>query len=490
MPLLVVSLCLSSLLLFDEPAPPDRQSLAPEVARELEMSASTDPEVRKRGLDLLLGRGDADLLGLLAPLLELEDESTRRDVTLAVLSRAPADAADFFISALSPGSLPRREAAAHGLGRTGDARTVSTLLPFLTDDEPRLREASLRGLISVIRSLVGGALSRATGRPVSRKPVDAARLEEVRQALLGASREGSPAPELSALLRRIANHSTAVSLVERFCRSLPEEKSSLARALPRLQAKNRRWLGRPVPIDRGFNYTFVMENRVAGSVKEVPIAGIALDIDDLRFWGYDLDRVCRLRFASDLLALDPGSCAPILSESEGQPSTIRLKIPERELFRSGVGILNIAYWEGVISGGSIAVVSLDPSRSRPLSESIFDGAGKLLAKSTFSDWIELPDESFAPGTIVTELFSCTIGGSLRHLVFSCTFQVVEGMWFLLNAETEEILADGAVLRALGSIDSVSLSPIPDRGPQSDGDEEGESSSESRGQGTAAGSPRR
>lgn len=485
MPYLVLSLCLAFWGPSDD-VDGDQGALSPEITLALEKAAGDDPARRQEALRLILSPENSEVLPHLMPLMELSDESARRDITLAILSRAPDRAADFFISALAPGSLDRREAAVHGLGRSGDSRTVSILQPYLTVEEPRLRQAALRGFISVIREAVGGALMRATGRMVPRKPGDLQKLEEVRQALLTARAKPGDHTELSIVLRKIVDTTTCKGLVDGFLESIEDDRSQLRDTLSGIRSRNHRWLGRPDSNYRDFSYTFTMENRMAGAVKQVEISADSLDVADLFFWGYDLNRVCRLKFASDLLLIDPAGCSPEITRMEGKPAQLRLQIPDREVFRAGIGILNIAYWEAVIANGKTSVIDFDPVRFRITGESIFDSDGKLLIRTTFSDWQELPDRSETPGTVVSDLFSCQIAGKERNLRFRCAFQMTEGNWFLRSAETEEILDDSGELRALGSVGSLTLTPLAP--PQSEKD--GESNSESRGQGSRAGSPRR
>ena len=458
----------------------DDQARREELVKNLQI---LDPKVSMQAFDRIAVEGDPEFLPLLRPVLEQKDQATRRMVVLLVTRGFQQYAYDFFQEVLSSGNEHAREAAVHGLGMILDVRVPDQLVPFLLDPVRKMRVASLRGFFSQVMPAVRGAMSQVVGQQISIPP----QASSCRQAALGAistARVTQPDdPDIVNMYLRIADSSMGKTIRERWATAHPS-----AKLFEKIFKANDRWIGRPA-VAGSYDYQLSMVNLNADSSKEIEIHATPLQVELLRAMGYDLDRVMHLRTAADLLFTIPDQVKAVVrtpkkssDASVKSPVEIELQISSFPFRHAGIGLLNIAYWEGRVDSASKAILRFEQDSGRLVSESIRDAAGKELWKLEVIDWID--DQPF-PRVINLDFPVAQIGGRKAHLKIQLDFQQRNDCWLLKTAQTFEILADGtSEIRAYGEVSWLaSAEPVED----SSAAEEGEGSSS--GQGSEAENPR-
>jgi hypothetical protein len=254
-----------------------------------------------------------------------------------------------------------------------------------------------------------------------------------------------------------------------------------AKHLEKIFNANGRWIGRPA-VAGHYDYQLSMVNFDADSSKEIVIHATPSQIELLRSMGYDLDRVMHLRTAADLFFTIPDQVKAVIAPiEENSPIELEIQISSFPIRHAGIGLLNIAYWEGRVDKASKAFLRFDQDSGRLLSESIRNDAGQELWKLEVVDWIE--DQPF-PRSVAINFPVAQIGGRNAHLKVDIEFQHRNDCWLLKTAQTTEQLPDGSSeIRAYGE---VSWLASPEDSTSPEGGEEEDSSS---GQGSDAGKPR-
>ncbi len=455
-------------LAADEPGKIDRKRT--DLLRDLQ---APEPSTHQRATEQILLHPDAEMLPELENLLTKKDPSLRRRITMLVVRAFPDHSFAFFKRCLAVDSVHSQEAAAHGFGYISDTRVAAILEPLLGNSNRLLRVAALRGLQGQIMPQAQIAFRRVTG-------VEAqvtAKMIECRDAAR------------SAVERAYQSRPTDGDLARMRLRLLDSKHSSIARdnwlserakagkevdGFKKLFGANDSWIGRARPPAR-LDFNFSMVNFASDSTKEIEIHSSIEDIESLRMMGYDLDRVIRLRTASDLLFCTPSGTQPeVVSEDGSASGVILMQVSSFPFRHAGIGLLNISYWEGTIRGADHARIKFDTDSGRIIEEAIFDESGKLLWKLEVKSW--LPGNRY-PAHLLLDMPGGRSGARAVHLQFDLTYQLSKDAWILKEGTTNEILAAGEEIRAHGE---VVLLPAP---------EPAEAPEDSSGQGSDAATPR-
>jgi HEAT repeat protein len=475
-------------------------------AKERDILTSGSPPERAQAIDRLLATAEPAVIPVLRDALALEDRELRIRITRGLQRVFPEASTELFLELLGDADLRRREAAVFAIALLDDPRVLPRLIAALSAEERPIREAAARSLSMRGREEVNAAASRAHGEPRPVSPIWRRILAETRAAVLADLIEHG-ADELRRSLRdQFADRECAAGLRAAYARKHAGEPVAA-----RIEALGRRlapWCPRSVlPEGTRLVYTIRIENLFAGSQKSVAIGVDAADFATLHFWRYALDRAVHLQLPLDELLLDPERCAPsIAADGEGTdagtaaaaPVEIRYRLLDRTDLRCGIGILNIAYWEGTSTAGAEVALRLDPATGLPREERALDLAGETVMAVRYEEWIELPGDGAAPGRIIVEMPRARIGAQEASMRYTLRFRVVEGVWLLADAEAAALVEGGEELRALAAVDSVAVTrPAPTPGAGSadppvgaPGSGGGASTGESTGQGVSGGSPRR
>ena len=483
---------------MDSQAPGDSPAPASPAGGSGDATAAEDPpewwaanfELLRRGtlaekgraVDTLLEDPHPDQLPALRAALGEEDRNLRVRITNGILHAFPNRAADFFLELIDDPSVHRREAAIFGLGALDDPRVVPRLIGLL--DGPRateptspeestaaetrktLSEAAARSLLNRGRQAANAAFARVTGQNVPHADrliaMHARTARAIVEELLRTGREG----EFRRLLfSRFADAEAARAARVAHRNAHPDDDA--ARSIVTIGDKLAAWTPRPsLPAPGTLHYTIHIQNLYVGSEKTVAIHVSDQDFGALLYWDYALDRAIRLELPLDKLLLDPGQCAPRLESVDGV-AQLRYTLPERTTFEVGIGILNIAYWSGVVSDGREVVLEFDPESGLPRLETVRDANGQVVATILYDGYAEVRPDRFAPRTITVDVTRARIGARTIPMRYAFHFAVADGIWrfdagesFALGIEGGEH-DDDPVTPPLGEIEVRAVASVTD-----------------------------
>jgi len=503
---------------------PGEPGAADRFAPDRAILASGTPAEKAQAIDRLLASGDAAALAVLRDALAEEDRDLRSRITLGLLRSFPAEAPALFLGLLDDPALPRREAALFALGLIDHPESIPRLVAALGSPEKELREAAARALTMRGREGYNGAYVRATGGPRPPAPGERRRTAEAREAIVSDIIANGIDEFRRPLLDRFADREAARRLRTAYSAAHPEDAA--AARIVALGERLASWTPRSsLPEGVRLSYTIAIENLVAKSTKSVPIAVGAEDFAALHYHRYALDRAIHFELPIDELLLDPERCAPVLIEGIREPPgdpggaggptpAIRYRLPERTGLLCGIGILNIAYWEGSTFDGRDVELLLHPETGLPTAERVTDAAGAVVFEVEYADWIELAAGAAAPARISVRMAGARIGAQVLPMRYELRFRAHDGVWLLDGAEAFASPESGEEMRAIATVSDVSVvregaEPAPPAPPRDDGDGTapapppagapgggpgagsagGESTGESAGQASRGGSPR-
>lgn len=449
----------------------------------LEQISSQDLTVRQKALQQILDDPDPLLLPGLSEILNQQDPSLRRQVTLIVLRSYPEQSFQFFLDASRTDGVHRREAAAHALGLIHDLRVIPLLKSMVNDSDDRIKNAALRSLQSLVRADLPQIFKKVSGYESEDPTTPGELCDAARDTLNQLGRSRPTQSNLQVARLRCLNSVLAEQNRNNWLNHQGIDPAHL-KDLRQIFSSQRCWLGRSKPNDT-LKYHFSMLNAVSGSSKEIDINASPHDIDRIRALDYDLDRVIHLRFVSDLFFNIPSALSPQI-EFSGDHVDVVFNLERFPLPQAGVGLLNISYWETRILKGVTGHLRFDRHNSRLIEETLRDSSGKVLWKVTVPEWFD--EHPSYPRKILVDVPGGVVGSKQLHLKLDLGFQFPEKDWLLSEARTVEITEDGEDLRAYCEVSWVSSAS------DSPGDEDPEGGSGSAtesdsGQGSRARSPR-
>ncbi len=495
----LVSLCL--LLAASILGAQDHDRFAEERGK---LATGTSPE-KVQVIDNLLGTGDLQALSILRDALSGEDRELRIRITTGIFRVFPLEAPELFFSLVDDSNLYRREAALFAIATLDDPRVLPILIAALDSKEKTLGEAAARALAGRGREAFNAAYTRAYGggRPIS--PTLRKILAETRIAVFSEVIRSGADDVRRALRDRFADASGARRLREAYRDAHLDDPA--AAKLVVLGMRLAPWCPRASLLPgTHLGYTIQLGNVFVGSEKKVEISVDDIDFSAMHFWRYSLDRAVTLLLPLDELFLDPSCCAPtwIDGEEPGTSPILSYRLPERTKLACGIGILNIAFWQGSTHEGRDVLLTLDKATGLPREERVTDVAGELVMSVEYGGWLDLPGGASAPSTIRVDLPRATIGANVVRMRYELRFQIIEGVWILEKADAVALVEEGEELRATASLSSISVTrKEPDSAAPPSGEPEGatggsapvpesgggERTGESGGHGTIGGSPR-
>ncbi|OUU24862.1 MAG: hypothetical protein CBC13_02955 [Planctomycetia bacterium TMED53] len=427
-----------------------------------EISASTlkdliseDPQKSKAAIQLIREAKDPSLLDDLAPLLDSPEGRSRQIVTMLVLGVYPDLAHQFFKQASQRPAAPAREAAMYGLARIPSAVVVEDLVNGLKDQEKVVRTAALRGMQLICRPdssvLFPALLTAETSQIPNLHPGSAAV-----QQFLGGSLEPSFRTELKGIWHETSTHQTLTKIQNDFAGNFKNEDTE--RALQKIFNSSRGWTGKPT-TDQDLSYTFSMVNLASGSTKEISIEATPKESSLVRQLDYHLDRGVHLRLIADLWLQAPHLYTLSIS-IEKNSVLVEVDMAGAPSLHAGVGLLNIAYWQGRVATCSKATLKFNSSNGRFISEKGFDANSKLVWSAAVGSWLTTDQPSTTkdfPESIQVLMPEGQVGARKYHLDFNAIFKISQGQWHLSKAEMNEWVPDSSgkkesSLKAIAELD--------------------------------------
>lgn len=498
------------------PSPEDPPAEVPEEFADAVERLRTGSIPRKgQAADRLLATEDPRVLPYLVEALEEKEEALRVRICMGILRAFPDRAADLFFSLIEDPVTARVEAALYAIASVDDPRVLPTLIGHLDAEREELRNAAARSLSNRGRAAFNAGYARALGDP---RPFPATLhriFNETRSAVIEDYIAHGPDPLRSTLLQKFADASTGPRLQTAYRAAHPD--SPAAAAIETLGARLASWCPRGrLPARTTLRATMEMDNLVAGSKKQVAFAVDAVDHSALLYEPYSLLRVLPLDLPLDVLLLDPALCSPQIeaSDADDGPLRIRYTLPERTLLRTGVGILNISYWQGRIAEGRSVLLELDRETGLPALERVHDEEGTVLVEIRYQDWRDAGGAAH-PLSIVVRMPRAMVGAKQTSMRYEIRFRMHDEVWVLDGAEAYALEDGTEEMRAVAAVTGVSVErePVEDPAPSPDGGVDGgldgavdgggsadgdaapgsgggDSTGESSGQGSSAGSPRR
>lgn len=456
-----ISLVLICVLLFSNAVhAQDSAKTLPGTPDQVIADLISDNETKSRNAALQIrNSADQNWLPRLAPLLESPQGRSRQIVTMLVLGIYPDRAFDFFSKAANSESIFAREAAMYGLARIPARNVIDPLFQGAKDTDETVRNAALRGLQLICRpngAQLFTALQTSDESPLaSRHPAESKLQDQL--SGLDYSRHSQ---QWKMVWQDLASRRTILSIQSRYLKSI--EDQSLATALKNTFAVNNTWAAKPV-IQNNLNYAFSMVNLVAGSSKEITIAATPDEIERTRFLGYDLDRAVQMRLAVDLWLQAPHLYTRTVQTSEGK-LMVEIDLDGSPGLISGVGLLNISYWQSRISSGKTGTIVFDENTGAWIAEEVKDSNGKLVwrAESTFKN----NTTQFKPTAILIQMPEGQVGAKRYDLEFKAEFANSAGVHHLVRATMHENTSDASgdsppQLRALAELTLFTDNPVED-----------------------------
>jgi hypothetical protein len=408
----------------------------------------------------ILAAGDEAAIPELLSLVRTDDEVFQKNVVMGLVQHFPRQALGVLEALSQDGDAGVRASAAHGLGHVTVGDVVPALVRALRDPERRVRRGAL---YSLTRPAVEGSLSAlkiAGGAEFSPGPETMSALARNRSAVLAEVLSATPPPgeEAWRAIADLADEPAARALVGHFARNLPAAERRLGALLPRLQAANRVWLGRPVdPPLREATLTLVVDNVFTGAARSRPLRLTPVAMQLARRRGEHLERGSALPLPLDGLVVVPQAGSPRAESAKSGQTLLRYR-PLSPSYDIGFGTLSTFAWLSKLRP-SEAVVTIEDRRAIPLREDLLDASGERIARVTYSDWTRAGRDAWVPLRLSIDVAASEIADATRHLRYDLEFQLVQGLWVLEQGSVVELEGAGETLRARIRVADLSVTPL-------------------------------